>query len=357
MATEFLTAISDGDYMLTSRLDTIRARTDKPKVPVRVIRDPDGDVDEFFSTTLYPFNGIVELSAIGKLIEERFRSLGRTVDMMSVEVDGVALDFTAFYCTHMLNSDFDCRGCFWTKAATAIVHRSSMVCLSHFDTGSTTYHVKVVGVNPDGSVGMVEKDFQRSPYSDYLSFSVDDIIRYGLNQTADDTGGDLVKVSYFAVSYGEIQKIFYVVDDPYFLTFRFKNLFNCTEYVDVVGKVKRKTAISRDIALCGGTSRHYNQVVNLTYEVETGPLTHDQALTLEDLFSSYEVQLMTAPDDYDILITDHTCEVDNDDDNLTTMKFSFRFVGDRSVLLDAEMDALAPSVTHIFSQEFTAEFA
>jgi len=357
MATEILTSINGGAYVLTSRLDTICARTDKTKVQVRVIREPDSEIDEFFSTTLYSFNGIVELSGLGKLIEERFRALNRTLDMISVVVDGVSLDFTAIYCTHNLNSNFNFRSCFWTTAATAIVHRSSMVSLSHFDTGSTSYNVKVVGINSDGSVGMVEKEFHRNPDYDYLFFSVDDIIRYGLNQTTDETGGNLVKISYFAVTYGEIQKIFYVVDDPYFLTFRFKNLFNCLEFVDVVGKVKRKTAIDRDTAVCSGRSLHYNQVVNLTYEVETGPLTRDQALTLEDLFSSHEVRLMTTPDEYDILIADHTCDIDNDDDSLITMKFTFRFVGDRPVLLNEDMAALAPIRSNIFSQEFTAEFA
>lgn len=343
--------------MLTSQLDTIRARTDKTKVNVSVVRDPDGDIDEFFSTTLYAFGGVVELSAVGKLIEERFRAQNRIQDMMSIIVDDVSLDFIAVYCTHTLNSDFNLHDCFWSTAATAVVHRGSMVSLSHFDTGSRTYHVKVVGINEDGTIGMVEKDFQRSAYARDLSFSVDSIIRFGLNQTTEETCGDLVKVSYFAVSYGAIQKIFYVVDDPEYLTFEFRNLFNCPEVVDVVGKVKKKTAVDRDTAICGGKMRHYNQVVNQTYEVETGPLTADQVLTLEDMMASHQVQLLTTPDEVDIIITEHTCETDNDDDSLMTMKFTFRMVGDRPTLLGDAMAGLAPDRRNIFSHEFTAEFA
>lgn len=343
--------------MLTSQLDTIRARTDKTKVNVSVVRDPDGDIDEFFSTTLYAFNGVVELSAVGKLIEERFRAQDRIQDMMSITIDNVSLDFIAVYCTHTLNSDFNLHDCFWSTAATAVVHRYSEVILSHFDNGSTTYHVKVVGINEDGTIGMVEKDFSRSQYSRHLSFSVDGIIRFALNQTAEETGGDLAKVSYFAVSHGEIQKIFYVVEDPEYLSFQFRNLFNCPEVVDVVGKVKKKTAVDRDTAICGGRMRQYNQVVNQTYEVETGPLTADQVLTLEDMIASHEVRLLTTPDECDIIITDHTCEVDNDDDSLMTMKFTFRMVGDRPTLLGSAMNGLVPDRSNIFSHEFTAEFA
>lgn len=357
MATEFIDRYAEDDYVLTSRLDSIRARTDKTKVTVRVVRDPDGDIDEFFSTTLYAFGGVVELSAVGKLIEERFRAQNRIQDMISIEVDDASLDFIAVYCTHLMNSDFDLRDCFWSTAPTAVVHRGSMVSLSHYDNGSTSYHVKVVGINEDGTIGMVEKDFSRSIYSRDLSFSVDSIIRYGLNQTNEETNGDLVKVSYFAVSHGEIQKIFYVVDDPEYLSFQFRNLFNCPEVVDVVGKVKKKTAVDRDTAICGGKMRQYNQVVNQTYEVETGPLTADQVLTLEDMIASHDVQLLMMPDEFDVIITDHTCERDNDDDTLMTMKFTFRLVGDRPMLLGREMDGLVPTRSHIFSHEFTAEFA
>jgi len=357
MATTFITSLPEDECVLTSRLDSILARTDKTKVDVSVIRDPDGDIDEFFSTTLFAFDGIVEVSALGKLIEERFRAKGRITDMMSVVIDGISLDFIALYCNHNLNSDFDYKRCFWTTSATSLVHRNSAISLAHHFTGSSTYHVKVVGRGPDGRLAMVERDFTRTAGSWWVSFSVDEIIRFALNQTDYEAGADIAEVAYFTVEYGNLQKIFYVVEDPFFLTFRFRNLFNAPEYLDVVGKVKRKTVVDRDTAICGGRSRQYNQVINRTYEVETGPLTPDQALSLEQLISSYDVMLIASADDYDIIITDHSCEVDNDDASLVTMKFTFRLATDRPALLDSEMDALVPSLSQIFSQEFTAEFA
>lgn len=357
MATEFITKLPLDDYTLTSRLDTIRARTDKVKVEVSVIRDPEGEIDEFFKTTLYAFNEVVELSALGKLIEERFRAKGRITDMMSVVIDGVTLNFIALYCTFDLNSDFDYRQSFWTTSRTSIVHRTSAICLAHHFTGSQTYHIKVVGTDFDGRIAMVERDFTRAAGSKWVSFSVSEIIRYALNQTDYETGEDIMRVGYFTIEYGAIQKRFSVVEDPDYLTFRFLNLFNAPEYVDVVGKVKRKTEANRDTAICSGCLRHYNQVINRTYEVETGALTADQALTIEQLICSYEVELCGRVDNYKIIITDHSCEVDNDDDTLVSMKFTFRLVGDRPALIDAEMDGLAPGISHIFSNEFTAEFA
>lgn len=357
MATTFITYLPEDECVLTSRLDSILARTDKTKVDVSVIRDPDGEFDEFFSTTLFAFDGIVELSALGKLIEERFRAKGRITDMISVVIDGISLDFIALYCNHMLNSDFDYEKCFWTTSASSLVHRASIVSLSHHNTGSTTYYIRVIGREPDGRLAVVGRNFNRVGSSLGVTFSVDEILRFALNQTDYETNDAIAEVAYFTIEYGSMRKVFYVVDDPFFLTFRFRNLFNAPEYIDVVGKVNRKTVVDRDVAVCGGRSLQYNQVINRTYEVETGPLTPDQALSMEQLISSYDVNLITSTDDYDIIITDHSCEVDNNDSSLVTMKFTFRLVTDRPTLLDSDLKALMPSASRVFSQEFTSEFA
>ena len=67
----------------------MKASTDKNKVLVEIVRDPDGEIDDFFSTTLYSHNGIVELSDIGALIEERFRAKNVIWNMMEIRFDGV----------------------------------------------------------------------------------------------------------------------------------------------------------------------------------------------------------------------------------------------------------------------------
>ncbi len=357
MATTFITSLPPHGYTLTSRLDTIQARTDRQKVTVTVIRDPEGEIDEFFSTTLYPFAGIVELSALGSLIEQRFRLLGISHDMISVIIDGVALDFIALYCAYNLPDEFSPLTCFWTTSPTAIVHPHSAISLSHHYTGSDTYTVKVVGHTTDGHIASLSRTFSRRPQSDTVSFSVDEILSFALNQSEIETADLLASVAYFTISYGEIQKIFYLAHHPFFLTFRFRNIFNTPEYIDIVGTLKRKTAVERSLAICSGHSRQYNRVINRTYELTTAPLTDDQAKAIEQLIESHSIQLCGTPSDSDILITDHTCEVDNSDDTLISVKFTFRFASPRPTPFASDMTALMPSATHIFSEEFTAEFA
>lgn len=335
----------------------MKASTDKAKVKVEIIRDPNGEADLFFSTTLSPYDGIVMLSDIGSLIEERFRTKGRIWDRIEIRFDGVAAGFTALYCAYQLDPDFDYTQCFLCAAGESVVHRNSAISLAHWDNGSNEYRVQVVGLDSNGNTASVERTFTRNSDSNHVSFSVNEIIQFALNPTAGSSGGNIEKVAYFSISHASMQKIFYVVDHPFFLTFGYRNMFNAYEYVDVVGTVNRKTKYDRDTAICSGVATQYNLTVERTYEMQTGTLTADQVREVEQLIGSHNVQLCASGRDYDVVITDHSVEVDNDDETLSSIKFTFRFASERPMLIADDMGALMPSRTHIFSQEFTAEFA
>ena len=335
----------------------MKASTDKNKVLVEIVRDPDGEIDKFFSTTLYAHNGVVELSDIGSLIEERFREEDRIFDMMEIRVDDVSAEFVALYCEYDLSPDFDCQQCFLSAAGASIVHRNSAICLTHWSTGSNQYRVQVVGLDAEGNTASLEHTFTRNHYGNSVSFSVNEILNFALNKSEVETGDVLASVAYFAISYGPMQKIFYLVDHPFFLTFAFRNMFNAYEYLDVVGVVTRKTKVERDLAVCSGKVKQYNQSIERTYEMQTGPLTEEQVREIEQLIASRDIELCTSGYDYNVIITDHSIEIDNDDETLSSIKFTFRFVGERPTIIDSDMGALMPSRTHIFSHEFTAEFA
>lgn len=358
MATVFLTSLSSDYPELTCNINSIRANTNKVKVTASIVRDPEGEIDEFFSTTLYAYNGVVELVDVGKLIEERFREkniVGTT--MMACIIDGIQLDFCVQYCEALMNTDFDLRTGFYTAAPVQIVHRSSMIQLAHWDYGHRRYRVQVVGVGPDGQVATIEREFTRSIGSYEVSFSVYEILRWALNQTEYETDDAIAKVSYFAISYENAQKIFYLVDEPFFLTFCFRNIFNVREYLDVSGIVKQKTKVDRETAVCSGIVLHYDQKTERTYDVTTGPLTIDEVRAIEQLIMSRDVELCCSDNYYRVLITDHTIEQDNEDSTLTSIKFTFRFASERVKFSSDEVDVLSPSRSSIFSQEFTAEFA
>ncbi|HBN63046.1 MAG TPA: hypothetical protein DD424_03965 [Porphyromonadaceae bacterium] len=90
--------------------------------------------------------------------------------------------------------------------------------------------------------------------------------------------------------------------------------------------------------------------------MQTAPLTVAQAGEIEQLIGSRDISLCTSIEECPVIITDHTLEADNSDDTLTSLKFTFRFPGKRPRLSLDEMGGLMPGRTHIFTQEFTAEF-
>lgn len=356
MATSILNPPPVDRPVLTSALYSMQASTDKLKVSVEIVRDPDGYDDCFFSTTMYPYRGIVEISDIGSLIAERLRAVGRSWDMMEIRVDEATAEFTAVYCDYDLDDDFDFSNCFLTAAGISIVHPNSAVSLTHWNNGTNQYVIKIVGLDSDGNTAAVNRLITCSPTATNLTFAVNYIIATATDGSG-DTGGSLASVAYFVVSYASMRKIFYIVRHPFFLTFGFRNMFNAYEFLDLVGIVRRQTKYDRTSVISYGKIKQYNQTVEQTFEVQTAALTDDQLRAVEQLVGSRAVQLCAASCDYDIIITDHTLEADNDNESLSSVKFTFRFVGEHPVILRDDMGALMPSRTHIFSQQFTTEFA
>lgn len=359
MATTFINPpTAETGPVLTSDLYSLKATTDQTRVTVRIlmVRDQGNVYDLMFSTTVYAFDGVVELSDIGILLEAKLEAENLSFATFRIVFDDTFTEFTAIHCSYDLAPGFDHTKCFLSATKTQIVHRNSAVSLTHLFDHSYNYPIKIVGLGPDGEVAMIEHTISKTPveYSGTISFAVNDLIAAATS--APDNAGKLAKVSYFAVNYGGAQKIFYILDHPFYLTFRFRNMFNAIEYIDVVGTVTRRTKAGRESAFCRGFLKQYDRTVEQTFEVQTAGLTDDQMRDLEQLVLSHSVILCAGDTDYDILIEDHTLETDNDDESLPSVKFTFRFTGRRPVITSSDMGALMPSVTHIFTQQFTAEF-
>ena len=123
-------------------------------------------------------------------------------------------------------------------------------------------------------------------------------------------------------------------------TFYFRNCFNVWDWATLPVLTTAKTDVDRSVAIINGKSLFYNQSTAKTYEVQTGPLTSDEAEWIDQLFSSYNVfriepdptndvdPLVLAP----ILITDGTCEVQNGDEKLNTVKFTWRYTDNRPIV-------------------------
>lgn len=123
-------------------------------------------------------------------------------------------------------------------------------------------------------------------------------------------------------------------------TFYFRNCFNVWDFATLPFLTTAKTDVDRSLAVINGRSQFYNQSTAKTYEVEAGPLTSDEAEWIDQLFSSYDVfriepdptndvdPLVLAP----VLVSDGTCEVQDGDEKLNRVKFTWRYTDNRPIV-------------------------
>lgn len=123
-------------------------------------------------------------------------------------------------------------------------------------------------------------------------------------------------------------------------TFFFRNCFNVFDWAVLPTATTAKTDVRRSVAIINGKSLFYNQSSDKTYEVGTGPLTSDESGWIDQLFSSYDV-FRVEPDATNsdeplvlvpVLITDCTCEIQNGDEKLNTVKFTWRYTDNRPIV-------------------------
>lgn len=152
---------------------------------------------------------------------------------------------------------------------------------------------------------------------------------------------DLTQLQSFTVRCGQRSITFFI--DPSLDTapsFFFRNCFNVWDWAALPGVTTAKTDVERSTAVINGTAQFYNQSATKTYEVEAGPLTSDEAEWIDQMLTSYDVFRVesdpTTPEDpyvfAQILITDSTCEVQDGDDKLNNVKFTWRYADNRPVV-------------------------
>lgn len=140
--------------------------------------------------------------------------------------------------------------------------------------------------------------------------------------------------------------------------FFFTNCFNVVEQLTLHCTTVDKVKADRSVASVGHRSRFYDVTTSKEYEVETGGLTADECILVEQMLLSPNVRVMSDKfnDDYDfdamdqILITDFTSELSDSDEKLNKVKFTWRYAVNRPVL-QAREDP------EIFTDKFNPQFS
>ena len=363
MNTVILSHFPEGMPVPTSSIRDIEAVTSKTSVEVSIWTESSPRVDDgvevFFATSYASYSSgegsrRVIFSDVGTLIEEYLREIGRSQILVNVEIDGVLLEIDALYCEESLPVDFVPAGKFLTLSRQREIHPDSSLVASIVSDGSKEITINGVGFDADGNV---------VAGSTVIGLGLDCEVGLSVRDIVDDLGNpgnpfQVADLRYFAVNYASDQILFFVVRHPRYRTFSFRNLFNAAEFIDVVGDTSDESEITRQLAVCGGRSVHYDQKSVRSYVVSTGPVNVDQAKAYRQMFASRDVRLIESPGSKGIpvLITDSECKISSDDASLQSFKFTWRFADNRPRLGAAEADDLKVDDDRVFTDHFTREF-
>lgn len=105
------------------------------------------------------------------------------------------------------------------------------------------------------------------------------------------------------------------------VAFRFLNAFNVFESAYLSAVVARKTEDGRKIARLAGGLAHYDRRPVTEYEVQTAPLSFEEASWIDQLVTSPDVRLL---DDTPLIIVDGEALCANDNAEMNSAKFTYK---------------------------------
>ena len=274
----------------------------------------------------------MEISDVGALIEAYFRDKGIATGNIEIVFDDTSAKLEVLYCEVVKPAAWDFTEQLWISSLVQRVHYDSVVELHAYEHPDTHGLIKIIGHrHSDGRIGVLEHPVQRPFEQRYYDLDVKSEVDWALGRTTNAPDSPLSDVAMLSFEFIESQVLLYLMDDTEYLTFEFRNIFNCPERVDICGTVKVKTEIDRNEAVSGGSTLQYDRKVTRSYEVETEALSEEDAKRVVQLIASHTAAVLIDGKFRKIIITDETCESSNDDESLTSYKFTWQFADSRLI--------------------------
>ena len=247
MATAFIqTSIFSDSYVLTSEARSIVATTDETKLTVSLTCSG----DTFFTVDLYAYDGKVELFDPGSIIEDYFIAHQMICESVTVRFGSASKNLLFLYCENVMPGSFIPSDVLLLSSLARRVHKDSSFTVAALPVGPTTpFVIKAVGHDGSGDIASVQFRISRNIIdTTFTTFTVQEIISKATDPhpiIGPDEPIPLKDVMYFSVEHGGRQLMCYITPAPAYLTFRFRNIFNVPELVDVEGTMVTKSETSR----------------------------------------------------------------------------------------------------------------
>lgn len=333
MATSFSTALPD--LIFSTQLKELEYSTNLDIVTLSLCEDKDWGT-LIFSTTVYPVGGTAVFYDIASVVELYMQKKGYSSMRLTVELSDSASNSlivwtkSVIYCKYFVQLDAKSfvSNNFLTTMSYKRTFRNSTEYLSIYsDAGSLQIEANCIYRNNIGKTLSATISLAAVSFSQAESYTIalkyDDIV-----DNLKKNNFDAKKLLAYTVLCNGRAFTFYVQDVTPEVSFTFRNCFNVLETVSLSAVTTTKTKVERSIAVLSTMSCPYDLEVTKEYEVQSAPLTYDEAQWIEQLFMSPCVWL-GADKSVEalpmVIVTDSTCEISDTNTDSNSVKFSWRF--------------------------------
>lgn len=336
-----------GDLAFSSAVERITVRTAAASVDISLHILSGTAENLIFSETYYPYGGTVTLHDFASIIETEMSVWEQplaTFRLSAQAADGTdaSLTFSILYCDRhtdlqpgaVIDSQFLTTRRIITASAYIPVplfyivpplkyEEQELIAYRIITRRTDTDTVRIIFA-PDGYTG----------YGTAYRLGMLTVSRDALyEKTAKYYNGIPYEILGVTVEIGRRSITIYYSDSRPNLRLWFTNMFNCLELAELRGDTNAKTKVKCSEAVCADTLRLYDRSVEQSFEFQADNLSIDTARWLSQLFTSRDVRIVNRPyneEDYlnesfpSVLITDSTSEVQDGDEELNKVKFTYR---------------------------------
>lgn len=320
-------------YLTAQLPETVFIGTDQPNVTIRV----EVDGDEVFRSVYYPYNQVIAFRDLRSIVEAAMFDQALDIANLEIWAEPPAGNSSAVQDVKVVYSDIKygvdtetlLKNMFLTTRTSALIPKDGHVILCNytkaFEEGYSIIRIYYCYASAPGNIMeyIYHLDTVQSQKAGIISVKLD----YSFFKTKVENGvGRNCNVHGAEYNIGNRHFNIFFTDEQPTDTFMFLNSFGEQETLYLYGTTAIKTEIDRSEAVSGRTTQYYDETIKVKHEVETAPLTYEEAKWVSEMLTSkYVFKYVGEHQTETLLISDITSEVTDSDKELTRIKFSWKY--------------------------------
>lgn len=349
--------IFQGDIVLSSSLPNVLVlEADKANTEEDVMITINGVT--FFSTSLYVMGGYVTLYDFRQLLTDYMRNKGLVLGRLNVRIGNYDDESVWIVCSeYMLGVDngvafirnhFLCTRCSYAIPRSGFLPVAFVAEADDEFSVEGTYSLSVRLLDGSITTCSVPQMFSDQDVPHLVSFNISQqYLKELANPMFPESDFEVIAGS---VTHGNRTLNFYFVDEEPVDAFSFTNAFNVREIYYLYGVQKIKTDFSQKEAVMSGVTSYYNRKSVQKVEVETCPLTLEEAEWMSQFLGSPSIyKLEDTALREPVLLSHITSEISDSPEEKVSIKFTWQYA-------KTYVKGAFPGTENLFTEHFDNKY-